>query len=253
LRRLDWDTEFFGLPFALVSGVEPSPLAGDRTAAYLQLLDELSTAAACQGFAHLTYRPPPNDWSAVHALEGAGWLLVDLGVDYRGEALNPQWFAESGLRRSRGEDLPALRELAGTAFVYSRFGVDPFFSDAQVRAFHEQWVTNLHNGLARSVLVSESAGQLSGFVACSPSEGSGRIPLIAVAAELRGQGLGGRLVQGALGWFADLGVREVRVKTQANNIPAVGLYERCGFVLEKTELTFTRDLRTRPGQKGLQQ
>jgi dTDP-4-amino-4,6-dideoxy-D-galactose acyltransferase len=69
--------------------------------------------------------------------------------------------------------------------------------------------------------------------------------LIAVSPDVRGRGLGRTLVHSALTWFAAQGVGEVRVKTQAANTPAVGLYERCGFVLERSELTFTTDLRTR--------
>jgi ribosomal protein S18 acetylase RimI-like enzyme len=138
--------------------------------------------------------------------------------------------------------LPALRELAATAFVFSRFDIDPFFSRQQVQDFHRQWVTNLHNGLAQALLVSETAGELSGFVSCSLDGDKGRIPLIAVSSEHRGSGLGSALVRAALRWLYDAGAREVRVKTQATNIPATLLYERNGFVLERSEVTFSKVL-----------
>jgi dTDP-4-amino-4,6-dideoxy-D-galactose acyltransferase len=249
MRRLDWDTAFFGSPFGIVTDVEPSASAPERARAVCRLLMELCARATAEGFAHLTYRPLQDDWAAVHGAERAGWLLVDLGVDFLTRALPRSSCVNSEIRLSRDGDLPALRELAATAFIYSRFAVDPFFSTEQVQAFHRQWVTNLHNGLAEAVLISETAGALTGFVSCSLEAGKGRIPLIAVGNGQRGHGLGKDLVQAALSWFARQGASEVRVKTQATNRPAVGLYERSGFVLERTDLTFTKDLRTHPGKE----
>jgi ribosomal protein S18 acetylase RimI-like enzyme len=219
-------------------------------AAVRQLLDALASRAADEGFAHLTYRPPVNDWGAVHGVEQAGWSLVDVGLDFVTRQLKSNQPADSTVRRSRDDDLPALRELAATAFVHSRFAADPFFSEAEVEAFHRQWVTNLHNGLAQAVLVSVDAGDVTGFVSCSLLGSAGRIPLIAVKDGRRGAGIGKSLVQAALAWFSASGAAEVRVKTQAANTPAVGLYERAGFVLERLELTFTKDLRDRTG-KGM--
>jgi dTDP-4-amino-4,6-dideoxy-D-galactose acyltransferase len=253
LRRLDWDTEFFGAPFGNVTKVEPSGAPPDRAETFCRLLAELCARATAEGFAHLTYRPPMDDWAAVHGAERAGWLLVDLGVDFLNRTLPRSSRVTSEIRLSRDDDLPALRELAATAFTYSRFAVDPFFSREQVQAFHRQWVTNLHNGLAQAVLISGTAGDLGGFVSCSLDEGKGRIPLIAVSDRQRGRGLGRELVQAALSWFAAQGASEVRVKTQATNLPAVGLYERTGFVLERPELTLTKDLRRRTEKERWQE
>jgi dTDP-4-amino-4,6-dideoxy-D-galactose acyltransferase len=250
LRRLDWDTDFFGRAFGLVERVEMSPLESDPLLAHIHLLSELSLLATSEGFEHLTYRPDLHEWHSVHGAEQAGWLLVDVGVDFLADPVKAPGPSPSDIRLSRDDDLPALQDLAATAFVYSRFAVDPFFSDGDVQAFHRQWITNLHGGLAQALLVSESEGQLAGFVSCSLADDKGRIPLIAVAADQRGQGQGRKLVQAALGWFADAGAREVRVKTQVPNIPAVGLYERCGFVMERPELTFTTDLTRMALERG---
>jgi dTDP-4-amino-4,6-dideoxy-D-galactose acyltransferase len=242
LHRLDWDTEFFGPIFGIVDSVDLEPGVDDRIAAYASLLTKLSTAARAAGYAHLTYRPPIDDWDAVHGTERAGFLLIDLGVDFVQRLPEAPAPLLADIRASRDEDLPALRELSATAFVYSRFAIDPFFTKEQVRDFHRQWVTNLHNGLARAVLISESDGEISGFVSCSLDGEKGRIPLIAVSGAHRGRGLGSTLVRASLRWFYENGAREVRVKTQATNGPATLLYERCGFVLERSEVTFSKVL-----------
>jgi dTDP-4-amino-4,6-dideoxy-D-galactose acyltransferase len=250
LHRLDWDSEFFRSTFGFVDEVEVLAGVTDRAAAVRQLLDDLACCAASEGFAHLTYRPPVNDWSVVHGVGQAGWLLVDVGLDFLTRQFEfTEHRVSSTIRPARDDDLPALRDLAATAFVHSRFAADSFFSEAQVEAFHRQWVTNLHNGLAQALLVSEDAADLTGFISCALSGSTGRIPLIAVKDGRRGTGIGKQLVQAALGWFAASGAIEVRVKTQAANTAAVDLYERSRFVLERLELTFTKDLRDRSGKE----
>lgn len=211
----------------------------ERRELICSLLEELAAAARSEGYAHLIYRPAQDDWDAVHAAEQAGLLLIDVGVDFRTPLNARQPPIPGSLRLSRAADLGALQELAADAFTYSRFGVDPFFSADEVRAFHREWVKNLHNGLAQAVLVSEAGGAVQGFVSCGLADSKGRIPLIAVAETARGRGVGSTLVRAALRWFQENGAREARVKTQANNVAAVALYERCGFVLERPELTFS--------------
>ena len=245
LRKLDWDTRFFGAESGVIDLVEPLAGQADRRGATAALLRSLLSDARAEGYAHLIYRPGAEDWEAVHGTEDAGLLLVDLGVDFAfhyEKTLLADDASSFDIRPSRDEDLPALRDLAGSAFRYSRFNVDPFFSDAQVEAFHREWVTNLYNGLAQAVLVCEEGGELAGFVSCAISGQNGRIPLIATAESHRGKGVATALVQAALRWFHDNGATVAFVKTQATNVPAVALYERNGFVLDRSELTYSVSL-----------
>jgi len=247
LHRLEWDTEFFGPTFGMIDAVSVSSTAEDRCEASRMLLDELSLAAEQVGFSHLTYRPSTDDWDAIHGAERAGFLLIDLGVDFilrpdqgGGVSIDP------ALRPSRNEDLPALRNLARKMFVHSRFGVDPFFRRSEVERFHEQWVTNLHNGLAQAMFVSEHQSEVTGFVSCSLQGPQGRIPLIGVSNTHRRAGTGSALVRTAVAWLTTAGASEIRVKTQATNVPAVRLYESNGFVLDRPEVTYSKALRGRP-------
>jgi len=182
LRRLDWDCEFFGFECGVIEGLEAAEESPDRKAAIVSLLRGVLRLAGQSDYRHVIFRPALEDWDAVHAAEQAGLLLIDLGVDFVIELRDEPAALPSSIRRSRDEDLPSLRDLASSAFTYSRFGVDPAFTDEEVVAFHHQWVTNLHNGLAQAVLVSEEAGAVAGFVSCSVSAGQGRIPLIASGA-----------------------------------------------------------------------
>lgn len=244
LRRLDWDTEFFGVPMGVLVPTEAwsvgdAPLA--RAAALAAHLRAALAEAARAGYAHVIFRVPAEDLAAAWGATQAGLRLVDIGVDStflleRAPALPAP---HPAVRSARPDDLPALQAIAADSFVYSRFAADPFFTAEQVRAFHRQWITNLCAGLADTVLVSEAAGEAVGFVSCACADGEGRIPLIATHARLRRAGVGRALVTAALHWFAGAGVRAVHVKTQAQNYPALALYHRLGFTVSKTDLTFS--------------
>jgi dTDP-4-amino-4,6-dideoxy-D-galactose acyltransferase len=251
LHRLEWDTGFFGAPMAAivpVSGVEP-PRDGWQAGGVEKSLTVLLEQARTQGYAHVIFRTTSEDQAAIWGAEGAGLRLVDVGVDSSfdvSQAGSPGPAPELAIRPARADDLPALRELAGSAFVLSRFAADPFFTSEEVIRFHEQWITNLYNGLAQAVLVCELERGLAGFVTCALNGDQGRIPLIATRADYRRRGVGRALVAAALHWFAAAGARAAHVKTQAHNYPALALYHRAGFVVSKTELTFSITLAHRP-------
>ncbi|MGH2350965.1 MAG: GNAT family N-acetyltransferase [Chloroflexota bacterium] len=256
LRRLDWDTAFFGATMgAIVRVGEPDAASPQEQAEALER--DLATALAdarAGGYAHVIFRASADDLPAVWAAEDAGLRLVDVGVDSTirlDRTAVPQpagGSAPLAIRAATDNDVPALRDLAGSAFVLSRFSADPFFSPEQVMAFHRQWVANLCQGLADAVLVCEVEGRLAGFVSCARTGDEGRIPLIATDARFRRRGIGRTLVDAALLWFATAGAGVAHVKTQAHNYPALALYHRAGFTVSKTELTFSAALgaATRP-------
>jgi ribosomal protein S18 acetylase RimI-like enzyme len=242
LRRLDWDTAFFGMTMGtLVLADSASESESTRVDSLERDLGVLLARAHAEGYAHLIFRVSADDLPAAWAAERAGLRLVDVGVDstctigHRPVLDTPRL----PLREARIEDVPVLQDLAAESFVLSRFSADPFFSTAQVQAFHREWAKNLCTGLAQGILVCEIDGEIAGFVTCALAGDEGRIPLIATRAGYRRRGLGRSLVGAALRWFHDAGAGVAHVKTQAHNYPALALYHRAGFTVSKTELAFS--------------
>lgn len=243
LRRLDWDTAFFGALMGTLAIAQPGP-TDDTAVRSAQIEDDLRTTlalASVEGYAHLILRVPAEDLAAAWAAERAGLRLVDSALDSSFSFGNTPLPATPAipLREPRSADIPVLRELAADSFVLSRFSADPFFSPAQVRDFHGEWAKNLCNGLAQAIQVCELDGELAGFITCAMTGDEGRIPLIATRAGLRRRGVGRGLVSAALHWFAAADARIAFVKTQSINYPALALYHRAGFVVSKAELTFS--------------
>jgi dTDP-4-amino-4,6-dideoxy-D-galactose acyltransferase len=229
VERLDWDSKFFG---ARMGRIVP---AGEAAAS--PVVTRLTLARARnEGFDHVILRLSAGDFDGMRAAESAGMSLVDVAIDLA----RPAEGCELGeVRAGTEDDLPWARDLAGRAFVHSRFFSDPFFSLEQGKAFHREWVKNLWGGLATHLLVAVADGRNAGFIACSQNGNEGRIVLIATDERARGRGIGRALVHGALTKLAASGAETVRVKTQASNIAALNLYERSGFAIAASELTYS--------------
>jgi ribosomal protein S18 acetylase RimI-like enzyme len=230
VERLAWDSQFFGARMGRLAADGGSSLTPPAVSGAL-------ARARHDGFDHVILRVAGGDVAAIRSAESAGMRLVDVGLDLARAPETTQ--AEPTVRAAMESDLPWARELAAAAFVHSRFSADPFFTRQQAQAFHRQWVTNLWGGLAQFVLVAADSGRNAGFVCCSRSEQEGRIVLIATSESARGRGVGRTLVQAALARFAETDVAEARVKTQAANIAALNLYERCGFTINTCEMTYS--------------
>lgn len=215
---LDWDSEFFGCRIGTVNASVLS--AADAIAArnwaiareveclYLLVQDETGATLA--------------------AANAAGFKFVDLRVEL---ALNlaeaPPASSPPAIRAARASDLPELQRIARTAHRDSRFFIDPRFPMERAEALFARWIER--DFREHHVLVAEGHQQPVGYLSVQLQQGVGVISLVAVEAGFHGQGWGKQLLQGALAWFHDQGVREIRVVTQGQNIRAQRLYQGTGF------------------------
>jgi ribosomal protein S18 acetylase RimI-like enzyme len=84
---------------------------------------------------------------------------------------------------------------------------------------------------------------VAGYVICLLDEatGHGEIDLVGTIPEFRGRGLAAAVVQEAIRWF-DSVAEIVTVRTQASNFTAATLYERSGFRLSLSDITYRKRL-----------
>lgn len=94
------------------------------------------------------------------------------------------------------------------------------------------------------IFVAEAQNQIVGYITTriDREAGKGRIPNLAVAAELRGQGLGRQLIERALEYFRAEGLVYAVIETMAQNAVGQHLYPACGFVEIARQAHFARTL-----------
>jgi ribosomal protein S18 acetylase RimI-like enzyme len=133
-------------------------------------------------------------------------------------------------------DLPELKRITVEAFsgvsidrrVEEHFGV--------INGHDWRWrkARHIDDDVARDptgVFVAQFEGRVVGYITTWTDQeaGLGFIPNLAIDEQLRGQGLGRRLIEHALHHFRHKGVRHVRIETLAHNEIGQHLYPSCGF------------------------
>ncbi len=131
-------------------------------------------------------------------------------------------------REPLSEELLSLALESGT---YSRFRLDPHLRPRFAKMYRAWIEKSLSGELADAVLVTRHHETLSGFVTLQKKEDTGHIGLLAVHPEMRGQGIGRKLMQATDAWFKDNQCAVAEVCTQLANAPACGLYAKSGYAI----------------------
>jgi hypothetical protein len=158
-ERLDWDSEFFGVPIgkADLDGATPEALA---------VLDDEARAA---GIRCLYGLHDPTDPLLSGVVQAGGWLLVEMLSRFQIDPDDPVHLDETGctVRRGTPEDLPAIRDSVLTMAPWSRYAVDRHFGVPAAERMHLAWVERASRGTTDTehhLLVAEDDTGLLAFI-----------------------------------------------------------------------------------------
>ncbi len=248
LAREAFDSELFGLEIGRIPAVRAA-----STAEYRVLFEAALSRARVAGYDQVLRRTAVSNLAEIWALEAAGFELMDVGVTFAQRvapgARQPAQHDDLKVASSTDEDIEAIaREMVLEPWA-SRYEADPAYAPERVRELRSRWLTNLHRGRAQAFFVGRMDGQPAGYVTCNVDArtGIGDIELVGTMPAFRGRRVASRVMEHALWWF---GTRThlVTVRTQATNIGAATLYERAGFTLHSSDLTFRAAVRpSHPG------
>lgn len=173
----------------------------------------------------------------VRLLGKAGFFVADVNVTFALdrpplEAAAPPHRIE--VRESTAEDAWDVLDVAGSAFRYTRFHLDPHFPDEAAHRIKRAWIESyVAKRRGDKLWAARFDGRAVGFLAAlSTKQGDKRvatIDLIAVATAQQGKQVGRRLVEAFGAHYRDHDV--LQVGTQAANVPSIRLYERMGYSL----------------------
>ena len=235
LERVAFDSEIFNVEVARVVDCK----ARDRAAAIA--VHRLGVAKAREaGFVHVSRRVLGDDRDEIAALERAGYAMVDNGVIFDHDLKGVAPALPNGVKIADEADVARIVDECAAIFRGSRYYHDPVFDEAGADEIHRKWIWNCFRGRADAILMLED---VMAFVTCAVDKDKvGNIALFGVAPSAQGRGAGQRMLAGALAFFARSAAR-VTVKTQASNYAASRMYEKGGFRLFRSELTYAKDLR----------
>ncbi len=222
---LEWDSAFFGVR---IGRVKKTRLTASEMQEVLRWCHEHQLRC-------LYFRCASDHDESVALAESNQFHLVDIRVElaWRGGSLKDLEDLGDGsiaVRLCRDSDVAGLAKIAENAYDGTRFYYDHHWSRAQVQALYREWIVKSCGGFATAVWVAEQADKLIGYISCHLElASSGRIGLTGVCNDKQGEGIGQKLVKAALTYFVQQGVEQVYVVTQARNISAQQLYQKCGF------------------------
>lgn len=181
----------------------------------------------------------------VGGLVAAGFAVVDasvtLGLDTQEAATRGETPAGPAgtIREALAEDHEAAMAIAARCFRYSRFHLDPRVGRAVADRIKGEWVRSyVRKQRGEALYVALAEGRPAGFLAVLAADAGGRrvrvIDLVGVDVPAQGRGVGEALVRFFVGRYRQE-CDELRVGTQAANVPSLRLYEKCGFRVVRTQ------------------
>jgi len=220
-KSLSWDSEFFGFAVGQLNG-DPGKTS----------LHEIYKEMAAKNIRLAYYSSETEILFPQHPLYSS--QLMDIKVTYIKDVViagcdeNVQSYIN---------DFPEekLISLAVESGIYSRFKKDPDIPLSKYEELYKQWIVNsVNKKIADEVLVYETRQGIAGFVTVGSKCGRADIGIIAVDRNHRGHGIGKALMRSAENLNLH-NYQSIQVVTQGANLPAIKLYESCGYVLEKVE------------------
>ncbi|MDQ7779236.1 MAG: GNAT family N-acetyltransferase [Planctomycetota bacterium] len=180
-----------------------------------------------------------GDLEAATFLQDLGFRLVDTNLvfekplDQRRRAIGryKARFAESA-------DESQTVALAGRAFTFSRFHMDPRIGRRAADRLKAEWVRNYFRGRrGDAMVVALVGGKVAAFLLLLRSDDAAFvIDLIAVDRRFRGRGIAAAMIA-----FAEThcrGAKRIRAGTQIANMPSIRMYERLGFRVSDADYLF---------------
>ena len=189
-------------------------------------LSRLETVSPSFAYAKLK----AGDIAAVSQLADVGFRVVDTALTFDGIITGSP---TTDVRFAVQADRDFVSRIAGRAFRFSRFHLDPLVPNGVADTIKSSWATNYFEGKrGDGMVVAERDNHGIGFLQllwASPDRLV--IDLIGVDPAWQGQGIGRAMIQYAAQHGTGNGhvPATMTVGTQAANTPSVRLYESLGF------------------------
>jgi ribosomal protein S18 acetylase RimI-like enzyme len=171
---LPWESPLVGKSMWAIKHIGVVRDDGNTNSVATSLITEVVRHLSDQDADFLLCRAMPSDTAVIHALESAGFLLMDTLLNFvfdcRGRGPNdhqhqaPEGFA---LRLATTSDIERLADVAHSAFAghFGRFHADPRIGQAAATRIYQEWIRSCANGWADWIVVAVRGDRIAGYSA----------------------------------------------------------------------------------------
>ena len=173
INDLPWDSNIFKTRMASISEFVLDSGCSRKEIVAGNLIEKAIISAKKDGYQFLLCKVYTDDLVAIHALERAGFLLVDTLLDYQVDfrktpfnKIPEQNPAEDTIIRFASlKDENELSELANAAFVnhFGRYHSDPRISRSLATQVYVEWMHSCLRGYADYFILAEINGKITGL------------------------------------------------------------------------------------------
>jgi len=233
VKKLEWDSLFFGVNVAYVSCLHLSDNIYKAISRYAEIHDiEL-----------IEYLCNCHDRRSVQIAERAGFTFVDIRLTFVRSLVG---FASISsvrnwsFRRATKNDIPALEVMASDIYTKSRYFFDEKFEVVKAQEFYKGWVKKAVTGDFDDECWCLANGDDIGAF-CSiryVGNASAQIGLVGVQQSFAGRGMGRQMVEAVMVMLVAKGITDLVVVTQGRNYEAQNLYQSAGFRTKESQLWY---------------
>jgi len=173
INELAWDSNIFGKRMAALTEFVVQPESEGKARIADMILQQAIAEAREQKYEFLMSKIYTDDVISIHALEKAGFLLVDTlldySVDFRKVEFNkipvPEVAQGVKIRFAEKKDADELADLARSSFAnhFGRYHSDPRLSKKEATQTYVEWMNSSLNGYADFFVLSEIDNRIAGL------------------------------------------------------------------------------------------
>lgn len=231
-----WDSTVCGFPVMQITAIQVlGPDAGNDIQIFERERDRLGAGLVSCRLSH-------ECLTESMLLEDRGFRFIEMLYQPELDLSNYRCDAsmvQLNVSRARDEDLPALKDIAGTSFQNERFKMDPRLDTGVSDQRYQSWVaSSLHHHSQELYVIFDGNRPVAFFVTEMLDDGTCYWHLNAVAPDAQGLGYGRRAWVSMLNQASKLGARLVRTSIVARNHRVLNLYASLGFRFPPPLMTF---------------
>jgi len=233
IRKLDWDSVFFGYPIAFIGSKYLTVNINKTIDRYVKENQFKLTQYLCNC----------HDDLSVKIAEQNGYHFTDIRLtfNYKIKRINEvSEIIEDKCRIADMSHLPALMSMTTNLYKDSRYFYDGNFDVKKINQFYSEWMVKAIKGVFDHECYAwfENEQPIAFCTINYSFKAKANIGLFGVSQEHLGKGIGKKLLSSVIHRLAVKEIENIDVVTQGRNYAAQQLYQSVGFKTLTTELWY---------------